>query len=498
MPRYELSEGSSNKFWEIELSGSSFTTTYGKIGSSGTTTIKQWPDAATAKKEHDKLVTEKTKKGYALVEDEALPKAKAGKAKKGADGGGGSGENAALAKEIDADPSNADAWSVYADWLQAQGDSRGELGVTQEELRASPKDKGLIAVEKKLLKEHAAYLVGKFLTLMRAAKTKPLPSVLAKHPLEPEFRTQFEDVPVQVFWRSGFFEQLTVGDPGEGAPEDAEDSGYYEGGTFDIPALIADLMSHPSARFLQTLRLGLPMDPEDGEQNYDDVIKVLVKHPATARLRNLYIGDIIQEQSEISWIDLGDLSKLWPKLPNLRTLTLRGGSMSLGKIDLPELRELTIISGGLDKKSVAAIANAKWPKLEKLELWTGSTNYGGDSTIKDLAPILAGKNLPALTSLGICNCEYTDDVARALPASKILSQISVLDLSAGTLGDDGVTAMLEHVAAFQHLRKLDLSGNFVGKTSAAAAKLCKAVRTRPQRTPDNYDGESRRYVMLGE
>ena len=30
MPRYELSEGSSNKFWEIKLSGKSFTTTYGK------------------------------------------------------------------------------------------------------------------------------------------------------------------------------------------------------------------------------------------------------------------------------------------------------------------------------------------------------------------------------------------------------------------------------------------------------------------------------------
>jgi predicted DNA-binding WGR domain protein len=64
MPRYEFSEGSSSKFWEIKLDGSSFTTTYGKIGTPGQTTLKQWKDASEAKKEYDKLVHEKTKKGY--------------------------------------------------------------------------------------------------------------------------------------------------------------------------------------------------------------------------------------------------------------------------------------------------------------------------------------------------------------------------------------------------------------------------------------------------
>ena len=64
MPRYEFSEGTSNKFWEINLSGKSFTTTYGKIGTSGQTTIKQFKSDADAKKEYDKLVAEKVKKGY--------------------------------------------------------------------------------------------------------------------------------------------------------------------------------------------------------------------------------------------------------------------------------------------------------------------------------------------------------------------------------------------------------------------------------------------------
>ena len=69
--RYELSEGNSNKFWEIRLSDNSFTTTYGKIGSNGQTTIKSFGSAAEAKKEHDKLIAEKVKKGYAQVGGQA-------------------------------------------------------------------------------------------------------------------------------------------------------------------------------------------------------------------------------------------------------------------------------------------------------------------------------------------------------------------------------------------------------------------------------------------
>ena len=67
MPRYELVDGSSSKFWEIALAGKSFTTTYGRIGAAGQSTTKTWASEAQARKEHDKLVAEKTRKGYVLV-----------------------------------------------------------------------------------------------------------------------------------------------------------------------------------------------------------------------------------------------------------------------------------------------------------------------------------------------------------------------------------------------------------------------------------------------
>jgi predicted DNA-binding WGR domain protein len=67
MPRYEFSEGSSNKFWEISLNGTSFTTTYGRIGTEGQTSLKEYDSEEKAKKEYDKLIAEKVKKGYELV-----------------------------------------------------------------------------------------------------------------------------------------------------------------------------------------------------------------------------------------------------------------------------------------------------------------------------------------------------------------------------------------------------------------------------------------------
>ncbi|MBS2019696.1 MAG: DUF4132 domain-containing protein [Deltaproteobacteria bacterium] len=89
MRRFELSEGTSHKFWQIELSGTSFTVTFGRIGTSGQTQTKSFDTPAKAQTEHDKLVKEKVKKGYAEVSTDGhaaaapvAPKPKAEKAEK--------------------------------------------------------------------------------------------------------------------------------------------------------------------------------------------------------------------------------------------------------------------------------------------------------------------------------------------------------------------------------------------------------------------------------
>ena len=61
---FEFRDGSSAKFWEITLEGSTVITRYGKIGSVGNNAHKSFDDAPSAQKEFEKLIKEKTKKGY--------------------------------------------------------------------------------------------------------------------------------------------------------------------------------------------------------------------------------------------------------------------------------------------------------------------------------------------------------------------------------------------------------------------------------------------------
>ena len=67
MPRYEFSEGTLHKFWEIELSGALFTTTHGKVGMSGQSSLAEFTSDAEAKREYDRLIAEKIREGYVLV-----------------------------------------------------------------------------------------------------------------------------------------------------------------------------------------------------------------------------------------------------------------------------------------------------------------------------------------------------------------------------------------------------------------------------------------------
>ena len=60
--------GKSNKFWEIEVDGKSFTVRYGRIGTNGQTQTKTFPDEARTTREAQKLIAEKVKKGYTEAE----------------------------------------------------------------------------------------------------------------------------------------------------------------------------------------------------------------------------------------------------------------------------------------------------------------------------------------------------------------------------------------------------------------------------------------------
>lgn len=61
---FEYHDDKSHKYWEITIAGTDVTVRYGRIGTPGQTQAKSFPDIAAATKHLDKLIAEKTSKGY--------------------------------------------------------------------------------------------------------------------------------------------------------------------------------------------------------------------------------------------------------------------------------------------------------------------------------------------------------------------------------------------------------------------------------------------------
>ncbi len=127
---------------------------------------------------------------------------------------------------------------------------------------------------------------------------------------------------------------------------------------------------------------------------------------------------------------------------------------------------LRVESGGLSGAFVRAVAACDFPALERLDLWLGVEEYGGDSTVADLAPILTGDRLPALKRLGLQDSEHQDEIAAAVASAPIVARLDELDLSMGTLSDEGAEALLDG-QPLTHLSTLDLHHHFLSEAMAA-------------------------------
>jgi len=162
------------------------------------------------------------------------------------------------------------------------------------------------------------------------------------------------------------------------------------------------------------------------------------------------------------------------------------------------LRSLIVESGGLDVSVVRDITSSSLPELEHLELWLGDENYGANAEIVDLAPILSGKLFPKLRYLGLRDSLLTDGIAVTAAHSPLLERLRVLDLSLGTLSDDGAAALLAS-PGIKNLELLDLHHHYCSDEMVSKLKaLGIAVDTSDKQEPDDYDGESTRYVAVGE
>lgn len=446
VPRYELSDGSSNKFWEIELKGKGVAVRYGKIGTEGRTTKKNFSSAQEAKASYDKQIREKERKGYSIPGSVLkTPKVQVTPAK----------INPKLEAKIEKSPDDIQNYIIYGDWLEDQGDERGDLIAFQTQSPQTPKAK-------------------------RAAKT-----LIRSASIWGELH-ELDDVIVVEAWRWGFIQSVKV----QNVSERSELFGGDEPAV-DIAKIVGQLLDSSFGRFTQSLTVGIV----DFEGNtYDEVIKAIARRPRPC-LRSLFLGDFSRDETELNWSAIGNISPLYKSLPGLRSLTLRSGSMRFSAMNLPKLERLETITGGLTSKEVRSICDADWPELQELSLDIGSVQWGSNVTMRSLKPILAGERMPKLHHLGLTNSALTDKICAALPQAEILPQLKTLDLSRGTMGDEGVDAL--EGGEFSHLESIDVSENYL--TDAGVKRLEKIFKKVIGADQDTDHGDPEdRYISGGE
>ncbi len=199
-----------------------------------------------------------------------------------------------------------------------------------------------------------------------------------------------------------------------------------------------------------------------GESSAHEPVGLLVEHadrfPA---LRALFLGELVQQECEISWIQQCDVTPLLAAFPRLEELRVRGGSgLKFPATRHEALRRLVVQTGGLPGEVTTGILASDLPALEHLELWFGVEDYGGTTEVGDLAPLFEGEVFPNLRSLGLCNAEWGDDLVRALADAPVMERVRALDLSSNALGPDG-GEVLASAPVFRGLDSLTMDYHFV-------------------------------------
>lgn len=358
--------------------------------------------------------------------------------------------NLELELQIEAEVERDEPFLVYADWLLAQGNPRGELILVQATGEA------------------------------RKTAAEALARRLAPQLLGPLARFQLE-----ARWRLGFLERLEV-----------EATRRLEADGVDVVKLLEVALSLQSARFLRELVVACPSAHE--AQVIQRLHVVLTAGGVRPTLRKLAF--VTNEGEEmLSWTEAGELAGTATLFPNLEELEVHAGSYQLTAPHFPRLQRLTLRTCGMTAENLEAIAAADWPALERLELWVGSASYGVRVTAEQFEPLLQSTRLPRLRSLALCNCELTDTLCASVLASPLLPGLESLSLAKGTMTEAGALLLIDGAQRLRHLELLDVDDNYLSDEIVARLQhVLPQTRSTEQRTPEEYDGQLHRYASVGE
>lgn len=206
-------------------------------------------------------------------------------------------------------------------------------------------------------------------------------------------------------------------------------------------------------------------------------------------LKGIFLGDIIGEENEISWINQSDVSPLLTAYPQLEHLGIRGGTaLIFNVVSHANLQSLVIETGGLPSNVIEEIVQSKLPALKRLELWLGSDQYGWDGSIATVQPLMDAALFPNLRYLGLKNSEIQDDIATHIVSSSIIKQLEILDLSMGALTDVGGAALL-NCPALKNLQALDLHFHYLSEEMTARIQSAFPRADVSERQEEDGEGE---------
>ena len=132
-------------------------------------------------------------------------------------------------------------------------------------------------------------------------------------------------------------------------------------------------LEDPAASEVAALVIGVWENAYDPPFSSERIVEALVASAGRLpSLKALFLGDVIAEECEISWIQQSDVTSLFDAYPLLEHFRVRGGSgLVIGTLRHGSLKSLVIETGGLDAAVVRGVGSSDLPSLEHLELWLG-------------------------------------------------------------------------------------------------------------------------------
>jgi len=389
-------------------------------------------------------------------------------------------------------PDDLSAYGAYADWLQEQGDPRGEFIAVQIALEDEAKSKAdrdaLRKREAELLAAHEREWLGELAPFLLDGDREVGPHL--------EHR-----------WRWGFLSAITVQ---------------------DLPTAYAQaIATAPAARLLRELRMNWvqhdrePGDPEPrvplppGVRHHYDYLE-LIGAPCLHNLRVFQVGH--EEPPEDSWTDCHvaaeGIEHVIATMPRIEELHLLCKDYESGPLfALPNLTHLRVLRiyhlGGFDRNrryEIALDTLAANPALANLThlLFHPHCAEAGDEDDRDrsylpldqVRALVRSPHLSSLTHLQLRLSDMGDEGVREIVASGILKRLRWLDLRHGCVTDEGA-GLFAACPDARNLDRLDLSRNAVTAAGLAVLRAAgiNAVASNPL---TEQELASREYLREGD